>query len=208
MSVLCISRQFGAGGKTLGKRLAKRLGWTFVYNDVLDEVAKEAKVSTEWVEAVEKEAGDWLMRFVNSLVASDFIERHLGDNLHDFDENRYRQFLGKVINTVADRGESVILGRGAQFILANRPDAYRVLLVAAYGDRIKFMMDHYGLSKEKAEYLVEKEVRRRNRFIESMGVEKPDDPCHYHMVLNTSLVSLEQAESLIFDMVSELNKGG
>ena len=78
MSVLCISRQFGAGGKTLGQRLAKRLGWTFVYDEVLDEVAKEAKVSPEWVEAVDKEAGDWLMRFVNSLVASNFIERHLG----------------------------------------------------------------------------------------------------------------------------------
>ncbi len=208
MSVLCISRQFGAGGKTLGKRLAKRLGWTFVYQDVLNEVAKEAKVSTEWVEAVDKEAGDWLMRFVNSLVATDFIERHLGDNLHDFDENRYRQFLGKVINSVADRGDAVILGRGAQFILANRTDAFRVLLVASHDDRIKFMMDNYNLSKDKAEHLVEKEVRRRTRFVESMGVDKPDDPCHYHLVVNTSLLDLDQAEGLILDMVSGMSKGG
>lgn len=207
MSVLCISRQFGAGGKTLGQRLAKRLGWTFVYDDVLDEVAKEAKVSPEWVEAVDKEAGDWLMRFVNSLVASNFIERHLGDNLHDFDEKRYRQFLGKVINSVADRGKAVVLGRGAQFFLAERPDAYRVFLVASYEDRIKFMMDHYNLSREKAEHLVEKEVRRRYRFIEGMGVQNPDDPCHYHLVVNTSLLDLDQSENLIFGMVSELTKG-
>ena len=207
MSVLCISRQFGAGGKTLGQRLAKRLGWTFVYDDVLDEVAKEAKVSPEWVEAVDKEAGDWLMRFVNSLVASNFIERHLGDNLHDFDEKRYRQFLGKVINSVADRGKAVVLGRGAQFFLAERPDAYRVFLVASYEDRIKFMMDHYNLSREKAEHLVEKEVRRRYRFIEGMGVQNPDDPCHYHLVVNTSLLDLDQSETLIFGMVSELTKG-
>lgn len=207
MSVLCISRQFGAGGKTLGERLAKRLGWTFVYDHVLDEVAKEAKVSPEWVEAVDKEAGDWLMRFVNSLVASNFIERHLGDNLHDFDEKRYRQFLGKVMNSVADRGKAVILGRGAQFFLANRPDAYRVFLVASYEDRIKFMMDHYDLSEEKAVHLVEKEVRRRYRFVEGMGVQNPDDPCHYHLVVNTSLLDLDQSENLIFGMVSELTKG-
>lgn len=206
MSVLCISRQFGAGGKTMGQRLAKRLGWTFVYNDVLIEVAKEAKVSTEWVEAVDKEAGDWLMRFVNKLVAKDFIERHLGDNLHDFDEDRYRKFLGKVINAVADRGNAVILGRGSQFFLANRADALRVLLVAEHEDRIKFMMDHYNLSKDKAGQLVEKEVKRRNRFVESMGVTKPDDPCHYHMVLNTSLLDLEQAEAMIMCMVGEMLK--
>jgi cytidylate kinase len=208
MSVLCISRQFGAGGKTLGQRLAKRLGWTFVYNDVLIEVAKEAKVSTEWVEAVEKEAGDWLMRFVNKLVATDFIERHLGDNLHDFDENRYRQFLGKVINSVADRGDAVILGRGAQFILANRTDAFRVLLVASHEDRIKFMMDHYNMTKEKAEHLVEKEVKRRTRFVETMGVKEPDDPCHYHLVLNTSILDLDQAESLVMCMISDMSKLG
>lgn len=206
MSVLCISRQFGAGGKTLGQRLARRLGWTFVFNDVLIEVAKEAKVSTEWVEAVDKEAGDWLMRFVSKLVASDFIERHLGENLHDFDEDRYRKFLGKVINAVAERGNAVILGRGAQFFLANRADALRVLLVADYEDRIKFMTDHYNLSKDRAAQLVDKEVRRRNRFVESLGVSKPDDPCHYHMVLNTSLVDLDQAETLVMCMVEEIQK--
>lgn len=200
MSVLCISRQFGAGGKTLGARLAKRLGWTLVYNDVLNQVAKEAKVSPEWVEAVDKEAGDWLMRFVTSLVPSDFIERHLGENLHDFDEKRYRQFLTKVINNIADHGKAVIVGRGCQFILADRQDAYKVLLVANYDDRIKFMMEHYKLSKEKAESLVMKEERRRNRFIEGMGVEKPDDVCHYHLALNTSLVSLQQAEDMVFNL--------
>lgn len=202
MSVLCISRQFGAGGKTLGERLAKRLGWTFVYNDVLNQVAKEAKVSPEWVEAVDKEAGDWLMRFVTSLVPSDFIERHLGDNMHDFDEKRYRQFLTQVINNIADRGNAVIVGRGCQFILADRTEACKVLLVAKHADRIKFMMEHYKLDKKKAENLVEKEERRRNRFIESMGVERPDDACHYHMTLNTSQVSLEQAEELVFNLVS------
>jgi cytidylate kinase len=202
MSVLCISRQFGAGGKTLGERLAKRLGWTFVYNDVLNQVAKEAQVSPEWVGAVDKEAGDWLMRFVTSLVPSDFIERHLGDNLHDFDEKRYRQFLTQVINNIADRGNAVIVGRGAQFILAGRPNAFKVLLVANHDDRIKFMMEHYSLSKEKAGSLVAKEERRRNRFIEGMGVQKPDDVCHYHLAINTSLVGLEQAEEMVFTLVT------
>ncbi len=202
MSVLCISRQFGAGGKTLGQRLAKRLGWTFVYNDVLNQVAKEAKVSLDWVEGVEKEAGDRLMRFVTSLVPSDFIERHLGENLHDFDEKRYRQFLSQVIKRIADHGNAVIVGRGAQFILADRPDAYKVLLVASHDDRIKFMIDTYKLSKEKAASLVDKEVRRRNRFIESLGVEKPDDVCHYHMALNTSLISLAKAEDLVYELVT------
>ncbi|KMY66032.1 hypothetical protein AAU61_18875 [Desulfocarbo indianensis] len=206
MSVLCISRQFGAGGKTLGQRLAKRLGWTFVYNDILNLVANEAKVSLDWVEAVDKEAGDRLMRFVSGLVPSDFIERHLGENLHDFDERRYRRFLSMVIKRIADHGDAVMVGRGCQFILSDRPDAFRVLLVASHRDRVNFMMENYKLSQAKAESLVDREQRRRNRFILSLGVEKPDDPSHYHMALNTSLLGLGQAEDLIFNMVSAAKK--
>ncbi len=202
MSVLCLSRQFGAGGKTLGERLAKRLGWTFVYNDVLHQVAREAQVSLDWVEAVDKEAGDRLMRFISNLVPSDFVERHLGDKLHDFNEKRYREFLSQVIKRIADHGKVVILGRGSQFILADCPDAYRVLLVAAHQDRVKFMMEHYDLTRDKAERLVEKEQRRRNRFLASLGVEDPDDPSHYHLVLNTSLVSLDKAEEMIMGLVA------
>jgi len=57
MSVITISRQFGAGGKTLGEMVSEKLNYTFVDNDIIQMVAKQAKVSTNWVESIEKEAG-------------------------------------------------------------------------------------------------------------------------------------------------------
>ena len=63
MAVLTISRQFGAGGKTLGARVAQRLGYEFVDEGLLHKVAEKANVSLEWVEGVEREAGGHLMRF-------------------------------------------------------------------------------------------------------------------------------------------------
>jgi len=57
MAVLTISRQFGAGGITLGKRVAKRLGYTFYDNEIIQMVAKKAKVSPHWVESMERSKG-------------------------------------------------------------------------------------------------------------------------------------------------------
>jgi cytidylate kinase len=63
MAVITISRQFGAGGITLGKMIAESMGYTFADSDILQRVAKEANVSTHWVESFEKEAGSKLSRF-------------------------------------------------------------------------------------------------------------------------------------------------
>ena len=89
MAVLSISRQFGAGGWTLGKSISKQLGYKFVSSEIINEMAKEANVSTEWIKGVEKHAGDWLMRFVNKFVDGEFIEKHVGERKTDFDENKY-----------------------------------------------------------------------------------------------------------------------
>lgn len=54
MSVLTISRQFGAGGLTLGSMVAKALGYNFIDNEIIQMVAEKAKVSTDWVQSMER----------------------------------------------------------------------------------------------------------------------------------------------------------
>jgi len=204
MAVVSISRQFGAGGKTLGDRLARRLGYQMIHSHILYLVAKEAKVSLDWVRSVEREAGGRLMRILAGLVPSDFIERHLGEEKHDFDEKRYVEFLTKVIQDIADAGNAIILGRGSQYILAQHPDTVRVLLVATWDFRVKFLMDHYDLSRSKAEGLVQKEERKRARFLKNFSEDDPNDPVLYHLTINTGLVGLDEAENLVVELVHHL----
>jgi cytidylate kinase len=63
MSVITISRQFGAGGLTLGRMVSKKLEYNFFDNEIIQMVAKKARVSTHWVESMEKEAGGKFQRF-------------------------------------------------------------------------------------------------------------------------------------------------
>lgn len=207
MAVISISRQFGAGGKTLGERVAKRMGYRFIYDDILQQVATEANVSVQWVEGVEKEAGDRLMRFLTTLVPSNFIERHLGDDKTALDEKKLAVFLTKVIERIAENDDAVILGRGGQFVLKDHENTVRVLLVSERADRIQFIVDHYGLGPAKAEQAVTREERKRQRFVSNFYSGDPDDPSLYHLAINTSLMNLDEAEELICGLVGDFISG-
>ena len=201
MSVLSISRQFGAGGKTLGETVAQRLGLQLVDEAIVDKVAEEAKVSVAWVESVASEAGGRLMRFLATLVPSSFMQRHLGEAASDFDEIKYKEFLERVIREVAKEGNAVILGRTSQFILQDDPNVIKVLLVAERPDRIKFMMERYNLEKDKALAMITREERKRARFLHLFHEGDPNDPSFYHMVINTSLIPIQVAALQICDLV-------
>lgn len=204
MPVISLSRQFGAGGKTLGEMVANRLNFEFLDEVLVHKLAKEANVSARWVEGVAREAGGHLMRFLSSLVSSRFIERHVGESGSDFDEAKYVKFLTKVVEEVAEEDNVVILGRGSQFILRKNPQAVMVLLVAELEDRIKFIMEHYGLGQGKAENMVVRHEKMRTRFLKELYPGNPNDPSLYHMVLNTSLISMEIAENLICELVGSI----
>ena len=201
MPVVTISRQFGAGGHTLGEHLAKKFGYQLVDRDIIREVAKEANVSADWVEAIEKDAGGLLLKVTSSLVSSNFIERLLGESASDFDEKKYVQFVQKVITQAAARGNVVLVGRGGQFVLPDGPQTIKILLVAELSDRIKFMMDHYNLTRSRAELVVRKEEKRRQTFLSIFSPRNPDDPSLYSICLNTSRISLDEALAMACDLV-------
>jgi cytidylate kinase len=200
MSVIVISRQFGAGGKTLGEMVSEKLNYTFVDNDIIQMVAKQAKVSTSFVESIENEAGGKLLKFMSGLVRKSFIERILSDEHGYIDEEIYVDLLYKIINQIADEGNAVILGRGGQYILRDRTDAFHVLLIAEKSDRIRFMEEHYSLNPTQAKQSVNREDKRRINLYKKFGKEDYDNPDLYHLVLNMSRLKLEDASELICEL--------
>lgn len=202
MSVITISRQFGAGGKTLGEMIAKQLSYTFVDSEIIQLIAKNAKVSTHWVESIEKEAGGKLLKFMSGLVGRRFIERILDDEAGYIDEEIYVDLLHKIITQIEDEGNAVILGRGGQYILRDREDVFHILLIAEKADRIRFMETHYNLSPSQALQSVNREDKRRINLYRKFGKENYDQPHLYHLVLNMSKLELGHACDLVCDLVS------
>jgi cytidylate kinase len=201
MAVITISRQFGAGGITLGKMVAETLGYTFADSVILQRVAQEANVSTHWVESFEKEAGSKLSRFVSGMVPMRWVDHILGDERGYLDEQIYLDYLVLIIAQFADEGDVVILGRGSQYILNDHPDAFHILLVDGFESRVQFIMRHYELPRNKAERLVINEDRRRASLYKRLGKSDYENPQLYHLVLNMGRLDLETARDMVCSMV-------
>jgi len=201
MAVITISRQFGAGGITLGKMVAESLNYTFADRDIIQRVAQEANVSTNWVESFEKEAGSKLSRFISSMVTRHLVDRVLGDERGYLDEKIYMDYLVLIIAQFADEGDVVILGRGSQYILNDHPDAVHILLIDEVENRVKFLMKHYEMSRKKAEQTVVYEDNRRANLFKRLGKFDYESPKLYHLVMNMSKLDLETARNMICSLV-------
>jgi cytidylate kinase len=202
MAVITISRQYGAGGKTLGKMIADDLDYEFADSAIVTRVAEMANVSTHWVETVENEAGGKLSRFITRMVSKPLVDRILKDERGYIDEEIYLDYLVLIIAQIADEGNSVILGRGSQYILNDHPDAFHILMIDKFENRVRFMREHYALSDSRATRVVKGEDKRRNALFQKLGKTDYDDPFLYHLVLNMSKISLEEARKLVCNLVS------
>ena len=203
MAVITISRQIGSGALTLGASVAKKLGYTFIERQILHEIAKEANVSLDWVRSMEQEAGDRLLKMVNKLVSSSFIEKLTADYSSDFDEDKYLLFLKKVVAEIAAAGNVVIVGQGAQFILAENAGLVSVLLSASFEDRVKGASERYKITRVQAENLILRNTQRRAVFLSKLDPRDPNDPSLYDLCLNTSRVSLERAEQILIELAKD-----
>lgn len=203
MAVLTISRQFGAGGITLGKMIADKLGYTFADTEIIQEIAKEANVSPQWVESFEKEAGTKLSRVISSMVSQKWLDRILKDERGYLDEKIYLDYLVLIIAKMADENDVVIIGRGSQYILNDHPDTFHILLVDEFENRVKFLIDRYDMSSKKATQVVINEDRRRVNLYSKLGKADFDDPNLYHLVLNMNRIDLDLAKTLVCDLISK-----
>ncbi|MDA3897129.1 MAG: cytidylate kinase-like family protein [Desulfobacteraceae bacterium] len=203
MAVITISRQFGAGGRTLGRMIGKKLDYRFLDDLILQEIAKEAKVSKKMVISMERTAGSMLSKMFSGLLSSDYIDRLMGEGKGYMDEEVYVQTLYDVMLKLASEDNVILTGRGGQYILEEYEGAFHILLVANKQDRIKFMQQHYNLSDAKAQSAVLNGERRRTNLYKKFGKKDYNEPIHYDLVLNMSRIPLEKGVELVCSLVGK-----
>ena len=201
MAVLTVSRQFGAGGKTLADRVAERLGYTLATEAIVEHLAEAAKVSTEGLSHFEGEHAGPVKPGTGVLAPGRFIDRILDPHRSFMEGKLYVKLLKEIIPKLAKEGNTIILGRGAQFILKSTPETHHILLVAQQEDRIRFMVDHYDLTLPEARRIVNRQEKRRIGLMRLFHHEDYDQPWHYDLVLNMSKVSMDLAVDMVCDLV-------
>ncbi len=204
MAVITISRQFGAGGKTLGARIAEETGYILIDQEIIERVAMEANVTSTWVKSIENDSGGWLTKFITGM--GPFRIGHIDPAVNSqqgyIDGHIYVELLYKIIPRIVQEGNCVIVGRGGQYVLQDREDAVHLLMVATLEERVKFMESNYNLTASHASKIVRKMDQRRTNLFRYFGKDDYNQPYLYDLSLNMSRIDIGMAADIVMKLLS------
>ncbi len=197
--VITITRQYGSGGSDIAQLVARGLGWTVIDNQFVDEVARLAGLPTDEVAQREERAPGLLERLARTLAVASpelFITTAAVPRVEE-DEATIVQLTERIIREAAGHGRVVLVGRGAQALLAQRPDALHVYVVASKPWRMKLAVERLGVEPGSAEQVVDDTDRRRDQYVKTYYGRHRQDPTIYDLVVNAERLGFEGAAGVI-----------
>ena len=127
---------------------------------------------------------------------------------HEVSDEKYVEALRIVMEDLAARGNVVIVGRGGPIILGDTPKVLRVGVIANWPDCVTRIMERENLARDQAaKAVIDRNEARAYYLKRFFGVDDPDKPKFYHLVINTSDVSLEYAADLVTQAAGALEEG-
>ncbi len=127
---------------------------------------------------------------------------------HEVDHEAYAAALRHVIEDLAAQGNVVIVGRGSSLILADNPAVLRVGVASTWEDRVARTMEQKRTDHDTAEETIRaRDAARALYYARFLGVDNPDDPQLYHLVVNTSDVGIDYAVQIVVDATNALGDG-
>jgi cytidylate kinase len=193
--VVTLAAFYGAGGTVVGPRVAERLGVAFLDRGILTAVAKRLRVSEEAAAEYEEPPQGGVGRFLESLGKVGISDATPMDNL-ELEEHRYRAETEEFIASAAASG-GVILGRGGQVVLRDRPGVLHVFLGGPPEARIRQAMEVEGVDRKTAERRQQANDRARVEYVSRNYGVTGLDPDLYHLRIDSTALDLDTVVDLI-----------
>lgn len=190
--LITISREFGSGGRLIGKRLAEKLDIPYYDKELLDRIAEESGFSKEMIVEAEKKAKN---SFLYSL-ASAMGTGEAGPESLSLNE---RFFLAQfdTIRRIADEGSCVIVGRCADYVLRGIPEATNVFIYAEEADKIKRAVQEYGVPEDSVKKLMKDTDKARANYYSYHTGRKWGDHVNYNLSIDSGYIEIEDIVDLI-----------
>lgn len=182
--IITVEREYGAGGSLVAAELAHRRGWQLLDQQLTGDIAKMAAVDHKVVARCDEKV-DTLMHRLAKVFWRGSYERALpiADH-HIFDADTMVDLAHRLIREKAETGHCVIVGRGAPYILRDRPDTFRVFVYGSREQKIKRMV-RLKMSEAEAIEMVDTIDRERAAFVRKYF--NAEWPCRslYHIMINS-----------------------
>ncbi len=187
---ICISREAGAGASALAQLAGQGLGWKVYDEELVEAIAHRMASPIDEVRALDEQAPsmvqDWLLPLREEYYAP---------------QEAYLDHLAKLIEAIGRAGESILVGRGAGFMLP-RETTLSIRVIAPLKVRAQRLAERMGVSARTARRAAKDLDRRRAQFDRTMHRANSNDPHNFDLVLNTGSLGLEIAAEIVINTVA------
>lgn len=186
MKIITISREFGSGGRELGKRLADELGFAYIDREIVTEIAKNAKLDEGYVDSVlEKGAWNIPITYSSTMTHVNTINHPATSIIHE---------QQKIITELASKGDCVIVGRNADIILESQ-NPLKIFVHADIDSKVKRCLER----ADESEKLTEKQLKRKIKQVDKGRYNRHAILSHipwgdkrgYHLCVNTTDIKIK-----------------
>lgn len=198
-SIITISREFGSGGREIGKRLAESLGVDFYDKELLEIASKESGICEE---LFVKHDENYTNSFLYSLVMGTYPTTADGRITTELPLNQ-KIFLAQfdVIRRLAEKGPCVIVGRCADYVLRSRDNVINIFISGDMQQKKRRILERYDIEKNKAEDFIRKTDKRRANYYNYYTDRKWGEARNYDLCINSSKTGIEGAVELMSDYI-------
>ena len=200
-TVITIGRQFGSGGREIGEKVAEYFGITCYDKELLSRAAKESGFCEEMIENHDERPTN---SFLYNLVMDTYSFGYNASSFVDMPIS-HKVFLAQfdTIKIVADEGPCVIVGRCADYALAEYKNVLNIFIYADEDSKTKRIMKKYNLSEVKAKDMCVKKDKQRQSYYNYYSSKKWGRADSYDLCINSSVLGVEGTVKLIAQYIED-----
>jgi len=190
--VITVSRQHGAGGGEVARKLADGLHLDLFDREIIQRIAESTHLSERVVSSLDEKDKELLTDWLAAISSRSYLS-----------SAEYPYHLSRIVGAVAHHGGAVILGRGAHLILG-QGEALRVLVVAPVENRVRAVMEREGLAEREARRRIVTVEADRKAFLMKHFHADFADPATFDLVVNTAALGVDGACGAVGTAVASL----
>ena len=187
-TVITIAREYGSGGRYVGRLIADKLGIKFYDKEFIEKLATETGLSEEYIESHEQKRD-----------VLDGLNNGYYFGLNNADDLFIKE--SELIKEVAEKESCVIIGRCADFILQDKENVLKVFIYSDMEDKIKRATEIYGFDKEKAEKEIKRIDKLRANHYKYYTEKQWDNHANYDICINSDTLGVEKSADIICEMI-------
>ena len=204
MPLITISRQYGSGGSEIAERVARALDWHLYDNAVANEVAKRLGMQPAEVSAREERVPSLPERIASAMaLGMPEVMPTVADLALHPNEERITEMTKRVMEEAVLAGPAVLVGRGAQSVLASRDDALHVFCYAPPEALASYAVTNLGIAREDAARVVAENNHQREQYVKRHWKRDWRDFANYHLCVNTAWLGIDGSAELIVHLARE-----